>query len=236
MANYIIQKEQLYDSIKGSTFPLPDTLTVRASESSDLQEAQYPVVVPGGLLGILSIWLAASTAYGFQIDPTKIAKTLMEITQQKIEGSSQYLNMLKEQRDSLNISDQHMKFLEASSSLLKLVNTRFEGGIFLVKGLNGLKSAMNVSTDTGTLHVFVYVYHQTQLNNLNRLLAKQCLENGAISLFNGQDEEYLYEVVSDTADEFFYESIRYFCKGLPLYLLQYKDEGGFETTEQGLVE
>jgi hypothetical protein len=236
MANYILQKEQLYDSIKGSTFSLPDTLTVRASESSDPEEIEYTVVVPGGLLGILSIWLAASTTYGFQIDTSKFTQTIVEITHQKIEGSPQYLNMLKEQRDNLNISLAHIKFLESNSTVLKQINTRFEGGIFLVKGLNGLKSAMNVTTDTGTLHIFVYVFHQTQLNNLNRLLAQKCIESSAISLFDGQDEEYLYEVVSDTADEFFYESIRYFCKGLPLYLLQYKDEGGFETTEQGLVE
>lgn len=236
MANYIIQKEQLYDSIKESTFLLPDTLTVRASESSDPQEIEHTVVVPGGLLGILSIWLAASTAYGFQIDPSKITKTLMEITTQKIESSSQYLSMLKEQQNNLNISDEHMEFLEASSSFLPQVSTRFEGGIFLVKGSSNIKPTMSITTDTGKLHVFVYIFHQTQLNTLNRLLAKQCLENGAISLFDGQDEEYLYEVVSDTADEFFYESIRYFCKGLPLFLLQYKDEGSFETTEQGLVE
>ena len=235
MGKYIFDKEQLYNSIKESTFLLPDILTVRASESSDPQEVEYPVVVPGGLLGVLSIWLSTSNAYGLQIDYSKFALSLMELTHQKIAASPQYLKMLQEQRGNLKIPVEQLNFLDSYTHPLMQINTHFEGGIFMVKGRSGLKPTLHVTSGTGTFSVFVYVFHQSQLNTLNRVLAKQCIENDVVSLFEGQDEEYLYEIVSDTADEFFYESIRYFCKDLPLYLLEYKDDGGIESTEQGLI-
>lgn len=109
------------------------------------------------------------------------------------------------------------------------------GAVLQVYGNCSLPSSVLVESDSGKEHVEMYVFHSSLFNKQNRYLAKELMKNDAVKLFPGCDEEYLYEVLSETTDEHFFETVKRLAAGIPIYEVTFKENGEFTIEEMGKV-
>ncbi len=79
----------------------------------------------------------------------------------------------------------------------------------------------------------VFIFHETLASERHRVLAKKLIEQTAVTLFPGCDEEYLYEALSDMTDSYLYETVARLGKGLPIYYVEFDTEGLFTIDEMG---
>lgn len=111
-----------------------------------------------------------------------------------------------------------------------------EGAILLVKGEFGIYPRYTLSSPSDKqVEVEVFVYHQSLVNKRHKLLAEKLVEKGAVKLYPGCDEEYLYQVLSDEGENHLFETSKRLAKGLPLFQVKFKEDGGFEVEEMGEI-
>ncbi len=116
-----------------------------------------------------------------------------------------------------------------------------EGAILLVKGDFGIYPRYTILSGSDEddknipVEVQVFVYHQSLANKRHRELAKKLVEKKAVKLYPGCDEEYLYQVLSDEAENHLFETAKRLAKGLPLFRVEFKEEGEFVVEEMGEV-
>lgn len=109
------------------------------------------------------------------------------------------------------------------------------GAVLQIYGEYSIPSRFLVDTGSGREQIDFYIYHVTLSNRENRELAKQLMNMHAVKLFEGCDEEYLYEVLSDKSDQDFFENIKRVAPGLPIYEIVFKDDGSFKIEELGKI-
>ncbi|MFN4212503.1 MAG: hypothetical protein ACK4FL_00890 [Microgenomates group bacterium] len=130
---------------------------------------------------------------------------------------------------------------EKTRQLVILHGEHKEAAILIVKGNYGIYPHYTVfdrSSQNGNLQpveVQVFVYQQTLANQRRRLLAKKLIEKKAVTLYPGCDEEYLYEVLSDEAENHLFETLKRLAKNLPIFEVKFKNDGEFEVEERGEV-
>lgn len=109
------------------------------------------------------------------------------------------------------------------------------GVVLQIYGDYSVPSHFLVDTESGKERIDLYIYHVTSLNRENKEMVKQLINLHAVTLFEGCDEEYLYEVLSDKSDQDFFENIKREAPGLPIYEIVFKDDGSFKIEELGKI-
>lgn len=110
-----------------------------------------------------------------------------------------------------------------------------EGAILIVKGNFGIYPRFLMKTEEGVREVEVFVFQQSLVDQRHRILSKKLLEKKAVKLFPGCDEEYLYEVLSEEAEVHLFETAKRLAVGLPIFAVDFKDDGSFVVEERGEV-
>lgn len=151
---------------------------------------------------------------------------------------------IKSDPAAYHLREKEIKFIEktifravASNTLqpVMLKGEHREGAILMVKGGLGVYPQYQLATDQGKKLVEVFVYHQSFVDTRHRLLAKKLVEDKAVKLYPGVDEEYLYEVLSDEAENHLFETAKRLAQSLPVYLVEFDESGNFKVEDMGVI-
>ncbi len=112
---------------------------------------------------------------------------------------------------------------------------RFNGAVLQIRGDYSIKPEFSVHMKHGNITGKLFVYQETEINKRHRELSNKLVQNKAVTLFPGTDEEYLYEVLTEVTEERFFETIKKQAKDLPIYLVKFDSEGGFTVEEMGKI-
>ena len=110
-----------------------------------------------------------------------------------------------------------------------------EEAVLLLSGPYSVYPRFKLGTDEGSAGVEVFVYHQSLSHERYKILAGKLIKNKAVKLYNGLDHEYLYQALSETAENHLMETAKRLARGLPIYQVKFKDDEEFEVKEMGCV-
>ena len=217
-----------------------------------------PQAFPGGDLGELAMILAAGNSYGFSVDPKKALNALIKIVggvkefrfhtdhhadEKAVAGGCGHFKQISLDPKAYNLEEKNLDFMRIELVKIKkqggqetvLEGDHLEGAVLLVSGNWGVFNQGNLDMETGKRFVEVFVYQQTFTNEKHRVLAKELIKSKAIGFSHGEDEEYLYEALSDVSEQHLMETAKRLAKGLPIYGVVFADNGSFQIKEQGTV-
>lgn len=127
------------------------------------------------------------------------------------------------------------KIINEVTGRLKTFNQddNFDGAIVQIIGNYSIQSTFSIESAEGNRGGKLFIYHQTAINKTYRKLSEKLIQNEAVKLFPGCDKEYLYEVLSDVTESHFYEISKKRASELPMYLVEFDENGGFNITDMG---
>ncbi len=108
-----------------------------------------------------------------------------------------------------------------------------EGAVVQVKGNYSVYPRSMLKTEEGSVETEIFIYHASLVDERHRLMAKKLLDNNAVKLFPGCDAEYLYQVLSDEGEKHLFEILKRLATGLPIYSVEFDEDGGFTFQEMG---
>lgn len=221
-------------------------------------ETLAPLAIAGGDAGQLAILLAASQVYAFDVDIKKSAEVLAELvggaqhlglhTDAHADGSvvcagCGHMRLMRANPSAYNISPDQITLLDEligdlekkGAKEIKLEGDHIEGAVLFVEGNFGVFPRYQMLTDDGTKTVEVFIHHRTLVNQRQKLFAEKLIEANTVTLAGGLDAEYLYEVLSEQADDHLLETAGKLAHGLPMYGIEFNDNGGFKLNDLGPV-
>ena len=107
-----------------------------------------------------------------------------------------------------------------------------EGAVLIVRGNYGVLPKYVLEDESKRILVEVFVYQATLSDSRHRVLSKKLLENKAVELFPGCDEEYLYEVMIEMAENHLFETANRLAKGLPIFTVEFQSDGTFSIEQE----
>lgn len=217
-----------------------------------------PLAFPGADAGELALIFATANDFGFEIDEKKILATLLEVVggvknfnlhtdhhgDPKIVASGcGHVKQMRLDSEAYSLEKDQIKLLENSLLTLKknganeavLQGKHEEGAVIIVRGNYSLYPRFRLNTEGGAVAVEFFVFHESLVNERHKILAKKLLENKAVKLIDGCDEEYLYEALSDMTDHHLFETAKRLAKDLPIYGVTFSDDGMFMVEDMGKV-
>lgn len=85
------------------------------------------------------------------------------------------------------------------------------------------------------LPVSVFVFHQSLIDERHKLLSQKLIEEKAVELYPGCDKDYLYQVISAETENHLFESLKFKNEKLPVFKVEFKNEGSFVVDEMGNI-
>lgn len=231
MQKITITPEELHDAVVMHRYTI-DTKTEFQADASDLFRDNHSAAlyIPGGDIGDMAIFLAAAHNYGFEIDKGALWNILMSYQSPELDhiSKSPHLHEIIDNNKAFQLDDSDCRFIE---SLIPHKGHRVEnvlnGAAILMKGQFTLPSCMEIVANTQRKNIYPFIFHYSLINKRHKDTVKKLLEENALKLFPGQDEEYLYEVISDMTDNHLFESIKRLIPTLPIYLVSFEENGNF---------
>lgn len=210
-----------------------------------------PQAFPGADLGELAMVLATAKSYGFDIDREKVFETMIEVIggkdkfamhtdshgdRAKIASGCGHFKQINLDPAAYKLDKEDVEFIVEKISIAKkagseeviLQGDHMEGAILLVKGNWAVYPRFELGTDLGKKLVEVFVYHQSLTDEKHRELAKKLLENEAVKFKLGEDKEYLYQIMSEVAENHLMETAKRLAPDLPVYSVNFEEDGSFE--------
>lgn len=114
-------------------------------------------------------------------------------------------------------------------------NEFFSGAILQVRGNYSIPSMFSFTMMEENLQGKLFIFHATIADKTHRIIAKKLIEEEAVKLFPGTDEEYLYEILSEATEDYLFETLKKLVKGLPIFLVDFKEDGSFKVEEMGEI-
>jgi len=204
--------------------------------------------LPGGELGEVAIALASAYSFGYELSYKGLQDSLKEITGRKDilksapgQGHDPYLcpylhavikfpseygfdNEAKEQFNEL------IRYSGISEDRLIIgpKKRKNEEALIILQGSKGLFPRHVFETDYGRWESSVLVYQKTLIDARHKALSKKLIKNEHVKLFNGLNEEYLYEVLSEMTDTHLYETLRRIDPAIPIYSVVFDENDEFK--------
>ncbi len=261
MNRKILSIDQIEDLVSANKYPIHPTVQFysRCIEGGyENAGTTYPLAIAGADAGELAVLYASANLYGFTIDPEKAYSVFLEVIggpeHFSLHSSGKpgesfsgegcvHMRQIFKDYESYSLEKNQIEIISAQIKrtikngaeeiILKSVNQ--EGAVLQVQGEWGLYPQFRLSTLEGTQPVQVYIFHKTLADRRHRELAKQLIGKKAVELFNGLDEEYLYQVISSTTEDHFFETMKRIGSGLPMYEVNFEVNGSFAIKELGNV-
>lgn len=204
--------------------------------------------IPGADLGELALILACANDFGFEVDYEKVFQTLVEVvgglknfsyhTDSYYGGLAlgcDYFDQITKNLAAYNLQKNDLDFINKKLEELEkkgvkptiLEGVHNEGAILIVKGKFGIYPRFVIEFDTDKKETSVFIYQQTLVDHRHRALAKQLVDDQAVKLFPGLDEEYLYEILSEEVENHLLETVNRLAFDLPLFEVVFDNDGYF---------
>ena len=225
----------------------------RYENSTDLPA----MAVPGADAGELAVLYAAANQYGFELHYETAFSTMLELLGKNAfnmhtdaHGDTEILasgcGHIKQIRlDPLaysldkpivEILNKHIDMAkEKGGNQVMLRGDRQEGAVLLINGNYGVLPQFVLEAEFGRTHVQVFEYHKTLANARHRQWAKLLVGKKAVTLLDGLDEDYLYEAISEIAENHLFETAKRLAINLPIFEVTFKDNGDFIIEDRGFV-
>jgi hypothetical protein len=210
-----------------------------------------PQAFPGGDLGELALILATARSYGFEIDREKTLKTLIDLIggeknfgfhsdrhgdHDLLASGCGHFKQIKLDPTAYSLETEDLDFIKQKLEHVKkkgakeiiLEGDHMEGAILMVRGHWSVMTGYNLETEVGTRLVQVFVYSQTLTDEKHRKLSKQLLKNKAVKFELGEDEEYLYNALSDMAENHLMETAKRLAPDKLIYQVDFEEDGSFD--------
>lgn len=260
MGKLLLSETQIRDFIEANKYKV-DEATEFISRCID---GRYPngeglpaLATPGADVGTIAALFATANTFGFQIDLQKTWDILVEIvggvknlrfhTDDHAEkgilmGGCGHMKSIINTPDEFGLTPEQADFIVKHAEVAKangaqevvLRGEHQEGAVVLVKGPYGIYPQSN--DEAGKRNIQIFEFHQGLVDKRNRALSKKLIDAKAVQLFEGQDEEYLYEVLSSTTEDHLLLIAGKLAKELPIYAVSFDEKGNFTLEEAGKVE
>ncbi len=113
-----------------------------------------------------------------------------------------------------------------------LEDDHLEGAVLIVSGPYGILPQYKLATSKRDVLTQAFVFHKSLVDERHRALAKALIESKAVILFEGCDEEYLYEVLSSTTEDYLMDMVKGTAKGLSIFEVVFDETGDFTLEER----
>lgn len=229
MQKYILSKDALSEILYLHTIPLDKAHNSRVVPSEMLYQASEVVVsvaMPSGLLGELAIIFSTGDQYGLEVDESKTWEILSSLSTQPT-VSTPFINHIITHPETVALTPSHTAFLSKIAQSFKPAHSEPHypnGAVLIIKGESTLTLPLQARVEGRDITVYPFVFHHTLVNTWHRNVCEKLIEENAITLLEGQEIEYLYEVMSDTTDTFLFEDMNYSVPELPIYSVTYLPE------------
>ena len=261
MNKYILTREQIQVLVGKNRYAVnPDKkLLSRCIDGRYLNDKNLPALAfPGGDLGELALLAATGNAYGFEVDMKKALKTIVEVIggvenfgihtdhhgdpKKKASGCGHWKQMKLDPAtyglEQKNI-DEIQKLIDGprikKANVITLDGDHLEGAVLMIKGGWGIWPRHKFNLNNGIYEAQVFVYHQSLVDERHRALCSAWLRQKAVKPYEGCDEDYLYQVLSEMAENHLMETAKRLAKGLPIYQVSFQNDGLFSLDEIGVV-
>lgn len=118
---------------------------------------------------------------------------------------------------------------------LSELKKKYEGAVLQIRGDFSVKPEFSMRTEDGFIKGVLFIFQETLTNRNHRVLAKKLIEEKAVELYPGCDEEYLYEALSEVTEIQLYETIKNLAAELPIFQVSFDADGTFRIKEMGKV-
>lgn len=222
MQKYTLSKDSLSEILHLYNVPFDRAQydLVQPSEMLyDTNSSQVGITLPGGLLGELAIFLSAGEQYGFGVDGVKTWEVLSTLSSNERQLRTPFFDHIVSHPEEFFIIP-HASFLSQIAQSFKALYTDSQypnGAVLIMQGDDTISLPLQVEVEVSDIIVYPFVFHHIFVNEWHRKVCDALVEKRAVTLLDGQDTEYLYEVVSDTTDTFLFEDMRFSAPTLPIY-------------------
>ena len=247
----MIVAENKYDV--GEDEPVTRCIDGRYSAAQD-----SALAYPGADLGELALMYATANHYAFEIDKDKALAVYLKL----IGGPKQFAfhtdrhadtgvsaggcgfmksvhtepkTYFLEPEDILTIDEQAQTMLKKGATQYVLEGDHREGAVLFVQGNYGIYPQYELQALHGVTTVQVFLYHNSLVNARHKELAKALIAAKAVQLPEKCDEEYLYQALSDVAEQHLMEIAGKLAKGLPIFRVTFEDDGTSKIQEEGFI-
>lgn len=260
MKTLILSKEQIQQLVSDNKYEIDPKIRLlsRCIDGRYQDDIQLsPLALPGADAGEMAIILATANSFGFEIDEEKAFDVLTEVvggirnlhfhTDNNNEndplGGCGYFKQINSDLKTFNIEEGQINFIHGkinSAALQGAKNDILEGehlcgAILQIKGNWNIYPCYVLQTVEGTRRVGFFEFHQTLVDFRHRILAKKLIENNVVKLYKDCDDEYLFQAITETTENHFYETVRRLAPNLPIYSIVFKDDGRYDIEELGRV-
>jgi|GEM_PF-796966 len=228
-------------------------------QSAKIEEKQIPALaIPGADAGELALVMAAANNYGLEMDQKTVWQSLVEVVggennlrfhtdshaekNQALAGCGHIKQIRLDPKAYGLESDQvdfiKTKFQQAKNKGIKetvLHGEHGEGAVVMISGNWGVYPQYYLKDIDGNVPVQVFIYHRSLIDERHRLLARKLIENKAVVVPMGCGAQYLYEALSTVGEDHLLETAKRLAKGLPIYSVNFKDDGSFKIEEMETV-
>ncbi len=255
-----LSKEQIQKLVSENAYKIdPETKFLsRCIDERYQEDISLPsLAIPGADAGELALLFATAHAYGFEIRGEKAYQVLTDIVggvanlhfhtdtknqEDPIAGCTYFKELAKEPT-VFNIKQTDVDFIRAkvkNSIMLGaketvLTGEHLRGAIIQIKGQYGIYPTFQLESFEGNERVEFFMFHETLVKERHRILARELVKQQGVKLYEGCDDEYLYEVLSDITDRHFFETVKRAGNDLPLYQVTFRDDGTFNVEEMGRI-
>lgn len=243
---YILTKDNVYELVKNNQY-LPKLKNIwisrcytgRYNNSNTLSSLAFP----GGDVGELALLYSAGNSYGFSVNYDKAFQVICNLIggiqhfsfhsdnasgSTKIGSGCVYINSIYtdpesytlQQEDLQTIENQILAAKKGGAEEIILSHEVHEGAVIIFKGEKGILPQYIFEVENQTIKSQVILYHQTLVNERRKQLVKKYMEENAVTLYEGCDEEYLYQVLSDVAEIHLFQTLQKTAKGIPIYKVE----------------
>lgn len=194
------------------------------------------LALPGGDIGEILILLSASHTYGFDCDLLKSIKIIKEVSaaakSQEYQHFNQfaaeecrYLHLLSESPEIFSLKSEMVNSVFRTLEQSELIKNEEkihkevyrESACIIIEGNKGVLPHYLFQSAQGTIDARIFIYHKSLIDERRKLIAKNLFQSKAINLLEGQDEEYIYEVLSEVGDSHLFEVLHRIDSNLPIY-------------------
>lgn len=221
-------------------------------------EQDRALAYPGADFGELALVYATAHQYGLTVHPKKVLAALLEIVggphhfayhtdthadTHTPAGGCGHMKTIRADAKAFSLDEDDMKVLEEQIRDVikrKAPNVVLEGdhkeaAVLFIEGNHSVYPQYTMSTIHGSIHTQVFIYHKTLVDERHKAFARRLVESQAVILPPGFDYLYLYDALSDVAEQHVLEIAGRLAQGLPIYRVIFAKDNTFTVFDEGHV-
>ncbi len=259
MAKMVLNEQELREIVQENRYKVePKTKFIsRCVDGRYENDPDLPALaIPGADAGQLSLIFAAANIYGLEVDREKVYEALVEVvgdeknlrmhTDSHAKGMMEGCGFIKQtdvDPEGFNLTKEDTDFIKEKFEKAKkkgakevvLEGEHREGAVVLVRGDWSLRTRHFFEMKEGRVLSQIFVFQQTLVNERHKQLAKKLLEKKAFKTLKENDADYLYMILSETAESHLFEIARRLAEDLPILEVEFNDVGEFDLKHLGEV-